>query len=86
MWALLKSPLILGNDLTNMVCVGITCTFTPSLTNFLFRKTHETFSILTNDAVIAVNQDPLGAAATRSWKQQLSEGELQLWSGPLADG
>ncbi|KDQ55671.1 glycoside hydrolase family 27 protein [Jaapia argillacea MUCL 33604] len=66
MWALLKSPLILGNYLTKM---------TPDI-----------LDIITNDAIIAVNQDPLGASIKRSWKRLLEEGDVQMWTGPLADG
>jgi len=66
MWALLKSPLILGNDVTNM--------------------TNETLSIITNDAIIAVNQDSAGSPATRQWKRSVSEGgHLELWSGSLVN-
>lgn len=38
------------------------------------------YSILANPAVIAVNQDPLGVAATYRWTRN----NVQLWSGPLA--
>ncbi|KAL5363677.1 glycoside hydrolase superfamily [Aspergillus floccosus] len=38
------------------------------------------FSILANPAVIAVNQDPLGVAASYRW----THNNVQLWSGPLA--
>lgn len=38
------------------------------------------YSILANPAIIAVNQDPLGVAATYRWTQN----GVQLWSGPLA--
>jgi alpha-galactosidase len=41
-----------------------------------------TIDLLTNDEVIDVNQDELGKAATRAWK----EGELEVWSRPLHDG
>lgn len=37
------------------------------------------YSILANPAVIAVNQDPLGVAATYRWTRN----NVQLWSGPL---
>jgi alpha-galactosidase len=37
------------------------------------------YSILANPAVIAVNQDPLGIAATYRW----TKNNVQLWSGPL---
>jgi alpha-galactosidase len=41
-----------------------------------------TIDLLTNDEVIDVNQDELGKAATRVWK----DGELEVWSRPLHDG
>lgn len=63
MWALLKSPLILGNDVTNM--------------------TNETLSIITNDAIIAANQDPGGSPASRIWKVPVTGGDLSLWSSSL---
>lgn len=37
------------------------------------------WSILANPAVIAVNQDPLGVAASYRWTRN----NVQLWSGPL---
>ncbi|EED15485.1 alpha-galactosidase, putative [Talaromyces stipitatus ATCC 10500] len=37
------------------------------------------YSILANPAIIAVNQDPLGVAATYRWTRN----NVQLWSGPL---
>ncbi|KAI0651653.1 alpha-galactosidase [Trametes meyenii] len=66
MWALVKSPLILGNDVTNM--------------------SNDTLTIITNDAIIAVNQDPNGSPANRIWKRTLPEGgNLQLWQGSLVN-
>ncbi|KAI0374369.1 alpha-galactosidase [Pilatotrama ljubarskyi] len=66
MWALVKSPLILGNDVTDM--------------------SNETLTIITNDALIAVNQDPNGSPASRIWKHRLPEGgDLQLWQGSLVN-
>ncbi|KAI8995307.1 alpha-galactosidase [Trametes punicea] len=66
MWALAKSPLILGNDVTNM--------------------SNDTLTIITNDALIAVNQDPNGSPASRIWKRTLPEGgNLQLWQGSLVN-
>ena len=41
-----------------------------------------TFSLLSNDDVIAVNQDPLGKQATRVW----ADGDAEAWAKPLADG
>lgn len=72
MWAAVKSPLIMGNDVRNM--------------------TAETFSILTNPAVIAINQDPLGQPANRVWRYYLDDpdqngqGQISLWSGMLGNG
>ncbi|KAG9087707.1 hypothetical protein FRC06_002417 [Ceratobasidium sp. 370] len=66
MWAVFKSPLILGNDLTRM--------------------SHETLEIVTNQAVIAVNQDRKGAPAARIWKREVKGGDAQLWSTRLANG
>lgn len=63
MWSVLKSPLILGNDVTNM--------------------TNETLEIVTNDALIAVNQDANGSPATRIWKVPVAGGDLSLWAGGL---
>jgi len=66
MWALLKSPLILGNDVSDM--------------------TEETLEIITNDAIIAVNQDAAGSAASRIWKHPVpTGGDLSLWQGGLAN-
>ncbi|TCD67535.1 hypothetical protein EIP91_012289 [Steccherinum ochraceum] len=65
-WSMLKSPLILGMDLTNM--------------------SNETLSIITNDAVIALNQDDAGSPANRMWKRDVSDGgNLQLWQGSLVN-
>ncbi|PSR71320.1 hypothetical protein PHLCEN_2v12834 [Hermanssonia centrifuga] len=65
MWSLLKSPLILGNDVTNM--------------------TNDTLTIVTNKAIIAVNQDANGSPANRMWKKSVTGGDLSLWAGSLAN-
>jgi len=66
MWAILRSPLILGNDVTSM--------------------TNETLTIITNDALIAVNQDSNASPASRIWKKPVSSGgDLSLWQGSLAN-
>ncbi|KAF8510879.1 alpha-galactosidase [Hysterangium stoloniferum] len=67
MWAILKSPLILGNDVTSM--------------------TNETLSIITNDAIINVNQDPNAPPANRIWKRGVvgSSGDLSLWGTGLSN-
>ena len=49
----------------------------------------DTLSILSNPAVIAINQDPLGSAAFRVWSYPASssdsamQGTMELWSGKL---
>ena len=62
LWSLLASPLLLGNDLTQMDDFEL--------------------NLVTNDEVLAVHQDPLGKAADRVAR----DGELEVWSRPLADG
>ena len=72
MWAAVKSPLIMGNDVTKLRA--------PDL------------AILTNPAVLAVSQDPLGSSAVRRWRQpanatdRFGQGETQMWSGALHGG
>jgi alpha-galactosidase len=41
-----------------------------------------TLALLTNDEVLDVDQDPLGRAAARVWKEE----RLEVWARPLADG
>ncbi len=41
-----------------------------------------TLNLLTNDEVLAINQDPLGKQARQAWKS----GECQIWVRELADG
>ncbi|CAN6658358.1 hypothetical protein TRVA0_030S01486 [Trichomonascus vanleenenianus] len=72
MWAALKSSMILGNDVRVM--------------------SPQAFSVVTNPAVLAISQDPLGASVRRVWRKFVSDvgpnhqGEISLWSGPLAGG
>lgn len=47
--------------------------------NDMSKLTASGYSILANAAIIAVNQDPLGVAATYRWTRN----NVQLWSGPL---
>lgn len=47
--------------------------------NDMSKLTASGYSILANPAIIAVNQDPLGVAATYRWTRN----NVQLWSGPL---
>jgi len=65
-WALLKSPLMMGHDLLAM--------------------SNETWTVITNTAIIAINQDPNGQPGIRLWKRPVPEGgNLQLWRGDLAN-
>lgn len=72
MWAAVKSPLLMGNDIRSL--------------------SGKSFSILTNPAVIAINQDPAGSSAVRRWryyvdgKDRFDQGEIQMWSGSLENG
>ena len=59
MWCMLSSPLIAGNDLTNI--------------------SKETLEILTNDELIAINQDPLVYQARR----MKDNGDTEVWAKPL---
>ncbi|KAH9890895.1 glycoside hydrolase superfamily [Cubamyces lactineus] len=66
MWSLVKSPLIIGTDITNM--------------------SNDTRTILTNKALIDVNQDAAGSPANRIWKRPVDAGgDLQLWQGSLVN-
>jgi hypothetical protein len=62
LWALLPSPLMLGNNLTQMDA------FTTSL--------------LTNEGMIVIDQDPMGAAGKRLRQQ----GSQEVWVKPMSDG
>ncbi|KAJ3479182.1 hypothetical protein NLI96_g9236 [Meripilus lineatus] len=65
-WSILKSPLILGNDVTNMSA--------------------DTLEIITNKAIIDINQDSAGSPANRRWKRSVQGGgDLSLWSGSLVN-
>ncbi|RZL88124.1 MAG: glycoside hydrolase family 27 protein, partial [Variovorax sp.] len=50
--------------------------------NDLANMTPEIHAILTNREVIAVDQDALGSAGGRTWK----DGDREVWSRRLADG
>ncbi|KAM0807623.1 putative Glycoside hydrolase family 27 protein [Seiridium cardinale] len=69
LWAAVKSPLILGNDLRIVK--------------------PQDLAIVSNAAVIAVNQDPLGSSASRRWVyesddiDEYGKASYQLWSGAL---
>ena len=72
MWAAVKSPLLMGNDIRVL--------------------TPQSLSILTNPAVLAVSQDPLGSSAVRMWRYPVADtdrygqGEIQMWTGTLTGG
>lgn len=63
LWAAVKSPLILGNDVRVFPAPD--------------------FAIVSNPAVIAINQDPTGQSAARRWLYPTADGPIQLWSGSL---
>ncbi|CAA2974131.1 alpha-galactosidase 3-like [Olea europaea subsp. europaea] len=62
-WALMKSPLLIGCDVRNMSA--------------------ETFEILSNEEVIAVNQDHLGVQGRKIFAYG-PDGCYQIWAGPLS--
>lgn len=72
MWAAMKSPLIIGTDVTTMDA--------------------KSYSIYTNPAILALSQDPEGAAIIRQWRYFVSPtdsngvGEIQMYAGALANG
>ena len=52
----------------------------------LHLQSNETWTIITNTAIIAINQDPNGQPGKRLWKRPLPEGgDLQLWRGALVN-
>lgn len=59
LWALMKSPLLVGCDIRSM--------------------SNDTYRILTNTEVIAVNQDPLGVQGEKVFV----DGTSEVWAGPL---
>jgi len=61
LWCILSSPLVLGNDLSNM--------------------TQQTIGIITNQEVIALNQDTTGLQAKIVTESR--DGNLQVWAKPL---
>jgi alpha-galactosidase len=50
--------------------------------NDLRSMTPEIKEILTNQEVLAINQDELGRQASRVWK----EDDLEIWAKPMKDG
>jgi alpha-galactosidase len=59
LWALIKAPLLLGNDLRNM--------------------TKDIFDIISNEEIIALNQDSLGIQGNK----RSSKSGLEVWAGDL---
>lgn len=72
MWSAIKSPLIMGNKLDEIK--------------------PDDYAILINPALIAINQDAAGSAIQRRFRYQIDDkddygfGEIQIWSGNLANG
>ena len=62
LWCLIKAPLLIGCDVTNL--------------------SNDTLHILTNQELIAINQDPLGVQGHRVWRDQAGH---EVWAGPLAN-
>uniref|UniRef100_A0A060T7P8 Alpha-galactosidase n=1 Tax=Blastobotrys adeninivorans TaxID=409370 RepID=A0A060T7P8_BLAAD len=65
----------------------------PLLMGMDLRKVDpKSYSIYTNPAVIAINQDPAGSSAARIWRyfvddiDEYGRGEISLWSGALDNG
>lgn len=60
--------------------------------NNVVQLSPSSLSILTNPAVLAISQDPLGSAAVRRWRyevpdvDQYGQGEIQMWTGSLYAG
>lgn len=89
LWAILKSPLIIGADLrygkvpsagrmqAGLRRHGISCKYSPPHPDCSAAKRsaldNDTLAILTAPEVIAVNQDPLGVAGDLVWKQGPAE-------------
>jgi len=69
LWAIMAAPLMAGNDLREMTADK--------------RRARATRAILTNEEVIAVDQDSLGVQGRLV---QNDPPELQVWAKPLADG
>ncbi len=69
LWAIMAAPLMAGNDLREMTADT--------------RRARATRAILTNEEVIAVDQDSLGVQGRLV---QNYPPELQVWAKPLADG
>jgi hypothetical protein len=78
MWAMLKAPLLIGNDLRGLVNGG--------------DETKAIRDILTNAEVIAINQDALGRQARRVWsdgvltREKVTEGGDSLIAAKCATG
>lgn len=61
LWALIKAPLLLGNDLRHI----------PD----------EIFDIISNEEIIALNQDPLGIQGN----MRMSRNSTEVWAGELSN-
>ena len=72
MWSLIKSPLLMRNDWSDL--------------------SEEECGIQSDPAILAISQDEAGTAVQRKWVQQVDDkdeygfGEVQCWSGGLANG
>eukprot|EP01088_Endostelium_zonatum_P009286 TRINITY_DN22482_c0_g1_i1.p1 TRINITY_DN22482_c0_g1~~TRINITY_DN22482_c0_g1_i1.p1 ORF type:complete len:394 (+),score=94.00 TRINITY_DN22482_c0_g1_i1:173-1354(+) len=50
------------------------------------KMSNATFSILTNEEAIAINQDPMGVQGHRVASTPAAGGNLEVWAGPLSGG
>eukprot|EP01036_Dinobryon_divergens_P024295 gene24294-32731_t len=62
LWAMLKAPLIIGNDVSELLEAARATSDSSRNSN-----STSTLEILSNAEIIAVNQDPLGRQARRVW-------------------
>jgi alpha-galactosidase len=83
LWAILKSPLILGTDLTKISSASLAIIKNAvSKFNSIWPS-----RVLTCKGVISINQDSLGQAAAPFTSSTGSNGQLPtFWAGPLSDG
>lgn len=90
MWAMLKSPLILGESIHSIVDIA------DHPGNDVVGMDNATQSIVSNKHIIALNQDPSGSSPARIWKKSVStkttntaqpnlEDNVQLWVNSLSN-
>lgn len=83
LWALVKSPLMLGHDPKTLL---VALQALPHGADVVHGSIKERLEILANKQVLAVNQDPLGRPGYRITKALGGDAALQLWKADLVDG